>query len=113
MLIGRHRPAGDANATREPAAWHLEAQHHDQRQRNAIRPQLDGLPACPPAPERPAVLIMAQSEPGRTAGKQDARRYHPDGMQQAQQQAEQPEPERNRQHQQGRDGHQQRCHVKA
>jgi len=112
MLVRRHRTVRDAHAPREPVARSLEAQDNDQRQRNAVGAQLDGLPTRTPTPKGPSRLIMAQAEPGRAATQQDVQRYRPDSMQQTEQNTDQHKPGRNRQYQQSRDSQEAQRSIK-
>lgn len=113
MLIRRHCPTWNAQATHEPVALNPEAQDHEERQRQAVRPQLDGLPTGTMTPERPALLIVAKAKPGGVATQQNARRNHPGGVQQAQRQAKYLQPKRNWQHEKRDDGQNQYRQIKC
>ena len=52
---------GDAEAPGEPVTWPAIAQHDEPRQRQAVRSQLDGLPAAGRGPELPAFGVVAQT----------------------------------------------------
>eukprot|EP01133_Synstelium_polycarpum_P010949 gene10949-12758_t len=92
MHIGSLRIPWHADRTHPPVTLHPKAQHHGQRQRQAVGAQLHAVPATRGAPQLPAILVAAQATDRRTVSQQDMTRQYPTGMGQAQQGAKGSEP---------------------
>lgn len=88
MGIGGLRSMGYTDRAHPPLPRQPVAQHHDQRQRQAVRAQLYGVPASRRAPQLPAVSIAAQATNRRTVGQANMTRQGPQGMGQARQHTE-------------------------
>lgn len=94
MDIGGLRSMGYTHRTYPPFPRQPVAQHHDQRQRQAVRAQLYGVPTSRRAPQLPAVGIAAQATNRRTVGQANMTRQGPQGMGQARQYTQYGNPER-------------------
>lgn len=100
MHIRRLRIPRHADRPDPSLAPQTKAQHHDQRQCQAVRPQLHGLPAQRLIPQLPAIGISTQAPKGLRVCQQNVPRQRPDTVSHAQRNAEQTDPERYREKQQ-------------
>jgi len=83
VLLGRQRIAGNEQPSTETLTWQAIAQHHRQRQRQAVRAQLHRLPACCDAVQMPAESITTQTRDSLRRSQQDVSRQHSGCMRQA------------------------------
>ena len=96
MHIRRLRVVRHADCPHTPLTAQTKTQHDDHWQRQAIRPQLHGLPAMGGTPQLPAIGITAQTGKRRGMSQQNLPRQRPQAMGQAQRNAGQARPDRYR-----------------
>lgn len=96
MHIGDLRISRYADRPDPPFPAQTKAQHHNQRQRQAVRPQLHGLPAIGLIPQLPAIGIAAQSAKSHSVSQQNLPWQRPNPMKQTGKSPEQAGPEWNR-----------------
>ncbi|MNN80873.1 hypothetical protein D3C81_1976370 [compost metagenome] len=95
MNIRRQGIARHTDRTHPALATQAKAQHHDQRQGQAVGAQLHGLPATGPAPQLPAIGIAAQATEGCGMSQENLPGQHPGAVRQAQQDTRQAGPQGN------------------
>ena len=81
MHIRRLRIPWHTDRPDPPLAPQPKTQHHDQRQRQAVRTQLHRLPASRLTPQLPAIGIAAQAAKRLRMSQQNLPRQHPNAMQ--------------------------------
>lgn len=97
MHIGDLRVSRHADRSDPPFPAQTKAQHHNQRQRQAVRAQLHRLPALRLIPQLPAIGIPTQSTKCMRMRQQNLPWQHPKAMQHTAERREQTGPEWNRQ----------------
>lgn len=96
MHICRLRIVGNADRSNPSFASQSITQHHDQRQRQAVRKQLHRLPTRHLIPQLPAIGIATQAAKCHWMCQQNLPRQQPDAVNYTQRNTEQKRPDWNR-----------------
>ena len=96
MHIRRLRIPGHADRPDPSLIAQTKTQYHDQRQRQAVRPQLHGLPTHRLIPQLPAIGIATQAAKRLWVCQQNLSRQCPNAVSQTAKSAEQTGPDRYR-----------------